>query len=454
MTPQQLELVRGQAEQEMEAKCMERISRMEKEVKQYKGGYDEVLQKCASLVSQMECQRDEHAHILKEMNVLHETEISRLVNERKELVACCHHLDSLRVAKDKEALQKEKVELSIRMSNMEAQDALKSVKTENQWLRQQLERMRTECEHRESLEKLSSSKHMYKTEKEVSALNNQIEKLKQTHNLEIAKMKMELKSSKGELEREKKALKKQRDDLLEEIKKMQVAVKQYKAALFEKEQEMVKKVQSTREEELCRFAALHEEKSKLVDRLASLERTKALKDAEDISEKMEWEGRLHRALLGKESAQRELQSLRSKLQEFEETAKQQAELSDLQQQNLELRIQLERCTESKSDCRETLSQVHEELRRVRAEEEQLNDRYNKLQQKYFILKDKLKRAEEAQKTRKSLTESTERNLQNQIEQLEAKNEELQEQQHHKQLSLLGQRMKDLERTQQLQLDGL
>ncbi|XP_068163178.1 centrosomal protein of 83 kDa [Antennarius striatus] len=555
MTPQRLELLRVQVQQEVEASTRERFSVLEEEAQKYRCECNKLKYGIISLTAQLDHQRDEHARILEDKTNLHEAEISRLVKEKKDVVACYQHIDPLREAKRVETLQQEKFKLCVQLKSLEAevaelhaqkenlaqqaenvqriqtrqhaesQTALKSAEVENQSLRQQLERM--ERDLRESYEENRQlNERFHKAERDVSSLTTQMEILKCSHKEEVSSMKLECTHSKREMEMEKDALQGQIDGLQEDLEKMQEVVEQHKEVLFDKEREVVRKIQTIREEESRKFTALHEEKLELANRLASLERTNALQDAAERTEKMAWEERLHRAQLGEESAHRELQSLRTKLQEFDGIQKQrETELSDLQQQNLELRVQLERHTQSESDFRETLSRVREELRMVRAEEEQLEERHAKLQQKYSVLKNKLKRAAEAQKKRKSQTENKEKKLQDKAELLEAKNEELKlevalvrkqtsfsednaklrrqlkeqqrrlfvferllfggqgpggagpdfmtssqvpfpllgsegppstttEEQHHKQLSLLRQRLKDLERTQQVQLEEL
>ncbi|XP_068611258.1 centrosomal protein of 83 kDa [Brachionichthys hirsutus] len=576
MTPQRLELLRVQIQQEMEAPVRERFGVLEEEAERYRCEYNKLRYDFTILTTQLDHQRAEHARVLEEETVLHEAEISRLVNEGKDLAARYQRSDPSREAKRVEALQKEKVQLCVKLKGFEAeaaelraqkedlaqqaesvqrsqsrqqaesQAALESAEVENRSVRQQLERL--ELELRESHEQNGRlEEQLHKAERDGGSLALQIESLEHSHKLEVSNMKLECTRSKGELEREKDALQGQIDGLQVDVEMLQAAAEQHKGVLLEKERELVRKVQSTREEESRKSTALQEEKLALADRLAALERKKASQDAADLAEKAAWEERLHSGQLGEEAARRELQSLRTKLHQCEEAEQRRAELSGLQQQNLELRVQLERHAQSESDFRETLGRVGDELRTARAEEGRyvrlqflnqpqrgtarvasphsapcysgfrLEERCAKLQQKYCDLKDKLKRAAEAQKKRKTLTENKERKLQNKSELLEAKTEELKlevalakkqssfseenaklrrqlkEQQRRlydfqrllfggsdgagpdfvtasqmpfsllgsegprtgpEQLSLLRQRLKDLERTQRLQLDEL
>lgn len=486
MTPQRLELLRAQVQQEMEAPVRERFNKLEEETEKYRSEYNKLRYDCTFLKSQLDHQREEHARILEEKSILYEAEISRLEKDREDLVAQYQGSDLLRDGKRVEALLREKAQLHLRLKGLEAEVAelraqkensgqqaenvqriqirqltesqatLKSLEAERQSLRLQLER--TESELNLSHEQNSQlTGRLHKAERDVNSLTCQIESLKHSHKLEVASVKLECTRSKGELERERDTLQGQIESVQADVEVLKASVERHKEALVEKERELVRKVQSAREEEFRKTAALHEEKLDLENRLATLEQQRALQDAADNTKKEEWEERVRSAQHGEESARRELQSLRTKLQQqssqLEELERQKGEIADLQQQNQELGVQLGTLSHSESDLmetnhrlKETLDRLREELRTARAQAERsqheaerqvedqrvewleekhkLQEREAELQQKYSQAKEKLQRAAVAQKKRKTLTENKEKRLQDKIQRLEAKLEEL------------------------------
>ncbi|XP_023119151.2 centrosomal protein of 83 kDa [Amphiprion ocellaris] len=486
MTPQRLELLRAQVQQEMEAPVRERFSKLEEETEKYRSEYNKLRYDFTFLKSQFDHQREEHVRVLEERRIRYEAEVSRLEKDREDLVAQYQGSDALRDGKRVEALLRDKAQLHLRLKGLEAevaelraqkencgqqaenvqriqirqltesQAAVKSLEAERQSLRLQLERMESEL-HLSHEQNSQLTGRLHKAEREVNSITCQIESLKHSHKLETASIKLECARSKGEVERERDTLQGQIDGLQADVEVLKATVERHKEVVVEKEREMVRKVQSAREEEFRKTATLHEEKLELENRLAALEQQRALQDASDQAQKEEWEERLHNAQQGEESTRRELHNLRTKLQQqsslLEELQRQKAEIADLQQQNQELGVQLGTLSHSESDMmeanqrlRETLDRVREELRTARGQAEKsqqeaerlveerqvdwleekhkLQEREAELQQKYCQVKEKLQRAAAAQKKRKTLTESKEKRLQDKIQLLEAKIEEL------------------------------
>uniref|UniRef100_A0AAQ5X8A8 Centrosomal protein 83 n=1 Tax=Amphiprion ocellaris TaxID=80972 RepID=A0AAQ5X8A8_AMPOC len=468
MTPQRLELLRAQVQQEMEAPVRERFSKLEEETEKYRSEYNKLRYDFTFLKSQFDHQREEHVRVLEERRIRYEAEVG-LFKDREDLVAQYQGSDALRDGKRVEALLRDKAQLHLRLKGLEAevaelraqkencgqqaenvqriqirqltesQAAVKSLEAERQSLRLQLERMESEL-HLSHEQNSQLTGRLHKAEREVNSITCQIESLKHSHKLETASIKLECARSKGEVERERDTLQGQIDD----VEVLKATVERHKEVVVEKEREMVRKVQSAREEEFRKTATLHEEKLELENRLAALEQQRALQDASDQAQKEEWEERLHNAQQGEESTRRELHNLRSALCGMLQN-------SCIIDQNCG--IQLGTLSHSESDMmeanqrlRETLDRVREELRTARGQAEKsqqeaerlveerqvdwleekhkLQEREAELQQKYCQVKEKLQRAAAAQKKRKTLTESKEKRLQDKIQLLEAKIEEL------------------------------
>nr|XP_020456958.1 centrosomal protein of 83 kDa [Monopterus albus] len=486
MTPQRLELLRAQVQQEMEAPVRERFNKLEEETEKYRSEYSKLRYEYTFLKSQFDHQREEHVRILEERRIRYEAEISHLEKDREDLVAQYKGSDLLRDVKRVEALLREKAQLHLRLKGLEAevaelqaqkenwghqaenvqrtqireltesQAAVKSLEAERQSLRLQLERMESEF-HLSHEQNSQLTARLHKAEREVNSFTSQIESLKHSHKLEMASVKLECSRSKAEVERERDTLQAQIDGLQTDVELLKAAVEQHKEVLVEKEREMMRKVQSAREEEFQKIASLHEEKLEVENRLAALEQQRALQDAADHAQKEEWAEHLRSTQQGEESSRRELQNLRTKLQQqssqLQELERQKAEITDLQQHNQDLGVQLgtlshseRNLMETNKQLRETLDRVREELQVARAQAERsqheaerlvedhrvewleekhkLQEREAELQQKYSQVKEKLQRAAVAQKKRKTLTENKDKKLQDKIQLLEAKIEEL------------------------------
>ncbi|XP_047192512.1 centrosomal protein of 83 kDa isoform X8 [Scophthalmus maximus] len=485
MTPQQLELLRAQVQQEMEAPVRERFNKLEEEAEKYRSEYNKLRYENTIIKSQFDHQRAEHAHILEERKIRHEAELSHLEKDRADLVAQYQGSDPLRDVKRVEALLRDKAVLHVRLKGLEAEVAElrarnensgqqaenvqriqirqlseyqasgKSLEAERQSLRLQLERMEGELQlSHEQNSQLTGRLH--KAEREVNSLTCEIESLKHSHKLEMASVKLECTRSKGEVERERDTLQGQMDGMQTDVEMLKAAVERHKDVAVKKEKEIVRKVQSAREEEFRKIATLHEEKLELENRLAALEQQRALQDATERTQKEEWKERLRSAQQGEESGRRELQTLRTRLQQqslqLEELERQKAEIAELQQ-NQHIGVQLGTLSHSESDLmetnqrlRETLDRVREELRMTRGQAERsqhdaermlevrqvewleekrkLQEQEAELQQKHTQDKEKLQRAAVAQKKRKTLTENREKKLQDKIQLLQAKIEEL------------------------------
>uniref|UniRef100_A0A8D3AUS5 Centrosomal protein of 83 kDa n=1 Tax=Scophthalmus maximus TaxID=52904 RepID=A0A8D3AUS5_SCOMX len=514
MTPQQLELLRAQVQQDMQAPVREIFKKMEEEAEKYRSEYSKLRYENTIIKSQFE-----HAHMLEQRRIRHQAELSHLENDRVDLVTWYQGSDPLRDVKRVEALLRDKAQLHVQLKGLEAevgelrarnensgqqaenvqriqirqlsecQAAGMSLEAERQSLRLQLERMESELQlSHEQNSQLTGRLH--KAEREVNSLTCEIESLKHSHKLEMACVKVECTRSKGEVERERDTLQGQLDGLQTDVEMLKAAVERHKDVVVKKDKEIVRNLQSAREEEHCKIATLHEERLELENRLAALEQQRALKDAANRAQKEEWEERLRSAQQGEESGRIEVQTLRSQIGN---KIKHSGLIFSVLFHVL-LRTRPEsHLMETNQRLREILDSIGEELRTTRGQAERsqhkaeryvfwmlevrqvewleekhkLQEREAELQQKHTQDKEKLQRAAVAQKKRKALTENREKKLQDKIQLLQVKIEELeleaaalflclllQEEQNQREFSLLRQRLEDLESVQQQQLEEL
>ncbi|XP_077355588.1 centrosomal protein of 83 kDa isoform X3 [Festucalex cinctus] len=486
MTPQRLELLRVQVQQEMEGPVRERFARLDEEAEKYRSEFNKLRYAYTVLNAQFEHQKEEHARVVDEQKLRYEAEIAHLDKDKENLVAQYQNADSQHDRKQVEVLLREKTQLTLRLKRLQAevaelqaqknhseqqaenaqraqnrqmaesQAALKSLEAERQSLRLRLERMESELGlSHEQNGQLTGQLH--KAEKQLNSLNGQIESLTHSHKMEVANVKLECTRSKGELERERDILRGQLEGLQTDAEVLKQAVERHKEAVVEKEREVARKVQSARDEEICKSTVLREEKMELEHRLAELEQQRALQDTKVQAREEEWEAQLRMAQRGEESARKELQSLRSRLKQqsdqLEDLERQTIAVSNLKQKNEELCAELGTLSRSEAELMEAnlrlkakVDGVREELRAARTQAERsqheaerrveesqiewleekhkLQEREAKLDEKYSQLKDKMKRAAVAQKKRRNQTENKEKSLQNKIQLLKAQMEEL------------------------------
>ncbi|MFT7812576.1 centrosomal protein of 83 kDa [Arapaima gigas] len=480
LSPQKLELLRVQIQQELEGPMRERFTKIEDEAEKYRSELNKLRYDYMFLKSECDHQREEHTRVLEEKQLRFDAEISRLEKDKDELRAQLLTSDPTRDSKRVEALLREKAQLHLRLKGLEAevtelraerdscgaqaenvqriqvrqlaesQAAVKTLEAEKQSLRLHLERLENELQLSQEQNNLVTTR-LHKAEREVSALSSQVEEMKHCHKLEVANVRLECMRAKGELESERDALHCQVEGRLQaDIDILKEALERSKEHLAEKEREVIRKVQAARAEELHKMAVVQEEKLELENRLSELEQQRALQNAADTSQKEEWEERLRAAQLAEEVARKDVQVLRYTLVRIQAlSAVELRIIVSLPQHNQDLSAQLGALSHSESELldanqrlREALERLREELRSTRSQAERsqqeaekaledrrvewlqekhkLQEREAELEEKNHQARERLQRAALAQKKRKTMSEQKEKKLQDKIQLLEAK----------------------------------
>ncbi|XP_023594349.1 centrosomal protein of 83 kDa isoform X3 [Trichechus manatus latirostris] len=402
LTPQKLELLRAQIQQELETPMRERFRNLDEEVEKYRAEYNKLRYEHTFLKSEFEHQKEEFGRILEEGKIKYESEAE----------------------KQSAKLQSERLEKELQSSN--EQNTLLISK-------------------------------LHKAEREVNILTSKVKELKHSNKLEITDIKLEAARAKSELERERNKIQSELDGLQSDNEILKSAVEHHKVLLVEKDRELIRKVQAVKEEGYQKLVALQDEKLELENRLADLEKMKVEHDVWRQSEKDQCEEKLRASQMAEESARRELQSIRLKLQQqlvnIENAEKEKNENSDLKQQISSLQIQVTSLAQSENDLlnsnqmlKEMVERLKQECRNLRSqagkaqlevektleekqvqwleEKHKLHERITDREEKYSQAKEKLQRAAIAQKKRKSLHENKLKRLQEKVDVLEAKREEL------------------------------
>ncbi|KPP66823.1 centrosomal protein of 83 kDa-like [Scleropages formosus] len=449
LSPQKLELLRVQIQQELDGPMRERFTKIEEEAEKYRTELNKLRYDYMFLKSECDHQREEHARVMEEKQLRFDAEICRLEKDKDELRAQLLTSDPTRDSKRVETLLREKAQLHLRLKSLEAevaelraerdssgaqaenvqriqvrqlaesQAAVKALEAEKQSLRLHLERLENELQLSQEQNNLITAR-LHKAEREVSALTSQVAEMKHTHKLEMANVRLECMRAKGELERERDALHSQVEGLQADMDILKEALERSKEHLAEKEREVIRKVQAARAEELHKTATVQEEKLELENRLSDLEQQRALQSSTEASLKEEWEERLRAAQLSEETARKEVQVLRTKVQQqalhLEDLEKAKAENADLRQVGTG-HLYGSACPRSFAVCSWTL-----EDRRIEwlQEKHKLQEREAELQDKNHQARERLQRAALAQKKRKTMSEQKEKKLQDKIQLLEAK----------------------------------
>lgn len=515
LTPQKLELLKAQIQQELESPMAERYRKLENEMEKYRTEYNKLRYEHTFLKSEFEHQKEEHEHVLEEEKIKYEAEIARLEKDKEELHNQLVSVDPTRDSKRVEVLSREKAQLCQKLKGLEAevaelraerdncgvqaenvqrvqvrqlaelQSLARSLEAEKKSAEQHIGRIEEELQMCREQNFLLTSK-LHKSEQEVNSLAAKVEELKQSHKLEVTNVKLEAARTKNEVERERNKIQSEMDGLLSDKEVLKEAVERHKVLLVEKDQELVRKVQAAKEEVFGKIAALQDEKLELESRLAHLEKVKLEQDAWRQTEKDQYEEKLRVVQLAEESSKRELQCLRLKIQQqaiqTEELEEKKRERDDLKQQIHDMQLQVASLSQSENDLleynqklKETVERLRQECQNARTQAEKaqletektleykriewleekhmLTQRITEKEEKYNEVKNKLCRAAVAQKKRKTLNDNKQRRMQEKLQLLEAKIEELEKENQvlnrqnvsYEEYARLQKRLKDLQR---------
>lgn len=339
LTPQKLESLRAEIQQELETPMRERFRNLDEEVEKYRAEYNKLRYEHTFLKSEFEHQKEEFARVLEEEKIKHESEIARLEKDKEELHNQLLSVDPAKDSKQVEQLIGEKVRLCQKLKCLETEVAELRAEKENSGaqveniqriqVRQLAEMQATvrslEAEkqsaklHAEHLEKeLQSNSEqntlliskLHKAEGEITTLTSKVKELKHSNKLEITDIKLEAARAKSELERERNKIQSELDGLQSDNEILTSAVEHHKMLLVEKDRELIRKVQAAKEEGYQKLVALQNEKLELENKLADLEKMKAEHDVWRQSEKDQCEEKLRASQMAEELARRELQSIR------------------------------------------------------------------------------------------------------------------------------------------------
>ncbi|XP_059510695.1 centrosomal protein of 83 kDa isoform X2 [Stegostoma tigrinum] len=338
LTPQKLELLKAQIQQDLETPMRERLRKQEEEAERYRAEYNKLRYEYTFLKSELEHQKEEYERLLEEKVIRFEAEIARLDADKQALNDQIMSIDPTRDSKRVEALLREKAQLCQKVKSLEAEVAelraerensglqaenvqriqvrqlvetqtlVKSLEAEKQSIKLQHERLEKELQLVLEQNTQLTSK-LFKAEREVNALSSKLEECKHSHKLEITNIKLEAARAKGEVERERDNMQSEMNGLQSDIEILKANIVRHKELLAEKERELIRKVQAAKEDDFQKLTALQDERLELENKVADLERLKAEQELTWQADKEHMEEKLHALQLAEEASKREIQNL-------------------------------------------------------------------------------------------------------------------------------------------------
>ncbi|XP_060162593.1 centrosomal protein of 83 kDa isoform X2 [Globicephala melas] len=436
LSPQKLELLRAEIQQELETPMRECFRHLDEEVEKYRAEYNKLRYEHTFLKSEFEHQKEECARILEEEKIKYESEIARLEKDKEELHNQLLSVDPTRDSKRVEQLVREKVHLCQKLKGLEAEVAelraekensgaqvenvqriqvrqlaemqatVRSLEAEKQSAKLQAERLEKELQSSNEQNTTLISK-LHKAEREINTLTSKVKELKHSNKLEITDIKLEAARAKSELERERNKIQSELDGLQSDNEILTSAVEHHKVLLVEKDRELIRKVQAAKEEGYQKLVVLQDEKLKLQQQIVNIEN--AEKEKNENSDLKQQINSLQIQVTSLAQSENELLNSNQTLKEMVERLKQ--ECRNLRSQAEKAQLEVEKALEEKQV--QWLEEKH-----------RLHERITDREEKYNQAKEKLQRAAIAQKKRKSLHENKLKRMQEKVEVLEAKREEL------------------------------
>ncbi|XP_072257362.1 centrosomal protein of 83 kDa isoform X3 [Pyxicephalus adspersus] len=400
MSPQKLELLKIQIQQEIEAPMRQHCQKIVEDAEKYREDYNKLRYELSILAAQLEQQKEEQTHVLEEQKIKYEAEISQLEKDKEELYNQIISIDPTRDSKRVEALLGEKVQLCQIIKDLKAevtelravkdhygsqaenvqrsqkqlfaetQATIRSLEAEKQSLKMSLERLENELQATTEQNDILNRK-LLESERKAHTLSSKVDKLKHSHGIEITNIKLEAAKAKNESEKDKDKIQSQLEELETENGILKASLDRQKELLAEKERELIRKVQAAKEVGLQENATILTERLELENRIAELEKYKENQDKKNHTEISQLKEKIQIAQLAEDSARKELQNLRSKFQQqvsyAEQIRKEVHDVADLKQEIKDLRTQVASLSESENNLLRTNEKLSENIEHLRQE---------------------------------------------------------------------------------------
>ncbi|KAM4837387.1 centrosomal protein of 83 kDa isoform X3 [Urocitellus parryii] len=387
LTPQKLELLRAQIQQELETPMRERLRNLDEEVEKYRAEYNKLRYEHTFLKSEFEHQKEEFARISEEEKIKYESEVKELKHSNKLEITDI----KLEAARAKSELEREKNKI---------QSELDGLQSDNEILKSAVEYHKVLLveKDRELIRKVQTAKE----EGYQKLVVLQGEKLELENRLaDLEKMKLEhdvwRQSEKDQCEEKLRASQMAEESARRELQSISVVLVQVAGS------HLLVLLESS----LWYRILLTVSELKLQQQIVNIET--AEKEKSENSDLKQQISSLQIQVTSLAQSENDLLNSNQMLKEMVERLKQ--ECRNLRSQAEKVQVEAEKTLEEKQIL--WLEEKHK-----------LHARITDREEKYNQAKEKLQRAAIAQKKRKSLHENKLRRLQEKVEVLEAKKEEL------------------------------
>lgn len=405
VTPQKLDVLKMQLNEEIERSYREKFQKQEMEMEEFRTTCNKLKHELFFLKSEYEHEQTESRQILAEMKLQHDAEVTNLRKEREATIIKIQSegtQDSQRVR----VLQRENAQLHLKIKGLmtemdevraqrekigteseslvrvqakqiaEHQSSIKSLEAERESLRRQVENLSRDISGTaDSQNKLTIKIH--DLEKENMVYKNRYDEVSHKSKVEVTNMKMDMLKQRGDLERDRDKLANLVEDLNVKLDISKHTIQQQDQALVEKEREAVRRVQAAREEEFEKFAKVENEKLELETKIQETERRKIDDEARRQAEREKVEERVAAAMDAKDSAEKELLVIKSQL------SHQQSLLDQLERERME-----------NSELKTKITKLETELNSFLGNEHDMTDENIRMRNQVELLREELKLTKE------------------------------------------------------------
>ncbi|XP_014674367.1 PREDICTED: centrosomal protein of 83 kDa-like isoform X2 [Priapulus caudatus] len=333
VTPERLELIKGNLKDELEEPYKVRCSQLEKEQDRWRTECNKLRYELSFLKSEYEHQQAEHQRVIEEMKMRHGAEVGGLRKDR-EAWTSRRSVDTSHDAQRVRTLQRDNAQLHLKVkgllteleeinaqrehmglqsshvARLQAKQVseyignIKTLQTEKESLQMHVERLQAEVASvHETHEQLHTKLH--ELEKELANTRHRLEQLEHDSKLEVANLRMENLRQQGSLQTECDALSNNLEGVTGELDVARQSLAMQKQQLVEKEREAERRVQATQEESWSKVAQLENDKLDLESKLQEAERrrvdaSQTASSSHDKAEKLEEQYRRERQQQEKE----------------------------------------------------------------------------------------------------------------------------------------------------------
>ncbi|KAH9518941.1 Centrosomal protein of 83 kDa [Bulinus truncatus] len=345
ITPHRIELIKSQIQEDLDKIYIQKSKKLEDEVEEYRSALSKLRYELSFLKAEYEHDHAEHVQQMQDLVKQHDIELTNLRQDRDTTITkvqaeASQDIQKVRVLqRDNAQLHLHVKELLVELEEVRAQKEKFSLETDNisrthaKQISEQLSTIRSLEAERESLKRQVESvqrelmaaltEHnklrgeLHEVEKQNTVLKSHAEEVIHRSKVDLSDLKIEMLKQRGELEKERDRLRNEVEDLKQQVDIAESKILQLQRNLEEKERESVLRIQAAREEEFSKMTKIENEKFELETKLQELERRRIDDNTRRHADQQKAEERVTQAYAAKDQAERELLSVKLRLNHME-----------------------------------------------------------------------------------------------------------------------------------------